>query len=62
MTKTQIWYIFLIYLKEKFEDTREVVRSHKSRRTDDTMTKKKKNKKTNNNLQNTTQKTNDRAT
>jgi hypothetical protein len=61
MTKTQIWYIFLIYLKEKFEDTREVVRSHKSRRTDDTMTIKKE-QKTNNNLQNTTQKTNDRAT
>ena len=61
MTKTQIWYIFLIYLKEKFEDTREVVRSHKSRRTDDTMTIKKE-QKTNNDLQYTTQKTNDRAT
>ena len=58
MTKTHIRYIFLIYLKEKSEDTKGVVRSHKSRRTGDTMTKKK-DKKTNNNLQNTTQKTND---
>ena len=44
---------------EKFEDTKGVTGSHKSKKTDNVMTTRKKDKETNNDLQNTTQKTKD---
>jgi hypothetical protein len=46
--------------QEKFEDTKEVIRSHQSNKTDNTMAKRKRSKE--NDLQNTTQKTKDWAT
>ena len=44
---------------EKFEVTKGVTGSHKSKKTDNVMTTRKKDKETNNDLQNTTQKTKD---
>ena len=44
-------------LQDKFEDTKGVIRSHKSKKDRNAMAKRKKDKRTNNNLQNSTQKT-----
>jgi hypothetical protein len=52
----------LVSMKEKFEVTKWVIRSRKSKDRTYNGKKKKKDTWTNNNLQNTTQKTNDRAT
>jgi len=49
-------------LQEKFNNTNGVIRRRKVKKTDNTMTKRKKDKRRNNDVQNTTQKTKDRAT
>jgi len=50
------------YSKEKFEDTKRVIRIHKSKKDRQHNGQKKKYKRSNNNLQNITQKTKDRVT
>jgi hypothetical protein len=49
-------------LQEKFNDTNGVIRRRKVKKTDNTMAEEKKDKRRNNDVQNTTQKTKDRAT
>jgi hypothetical protein len=49
-------------LQEKFNDTNGVIRRRKVKKTDNTMAEEKKDKRRNNEVQNTTQKTKDRAT
>jgi hypothetical protein len=49
-------------LQEEFEDTKGVIKIHKSKKDRQHNDQNKKDKRTNNDLQNTTQKTKDRAT
>jgi hypothetical protein len=49
-------------LQEKFNETNGVIRRRKVKKTDNTMAEEKKDKRRNNDVQNTTQKTKDRAT
>jgi len=49
-------------LQEKLNDTNGVIRRRKVKKTDNTMAKEKKDKRRNNDVQNTTEKTKDRAT
>jgi hypothetical protein len=54
--------VFKHFLQERFEDTKGVIRSHKSKKDRQSNGQKNKDKRTNNDLQNITQKTKDRAT